>query len=663
MDVKQIKNILDDYLNKIRNAFPGYEERPEQYDMIRTILNGIYQKKHVLVEAGTGTGKSLAYILAALALMEASENKKKTIISTYTINLQEQLINKDFPVLNQILGLESNIALAKGRANYLCENRINNILVSLEGVFTSAEDALNFRDLLNEVLDGKDLIKNDKSEIETKIFSSVWTEVCSTNETCLDESCPYISSCGFKQARRELEDADFIISNHALFLTDLMLRGNAEEAEGGILPKYDYVIFDEAHHLESAATSTFSVVLNKSNLIQPAAWLRSILKRVMVRDAFSQAGYELSSITNLIQSYFSANDNFFKQFELKVEEDDIYKFSESDEFMNQVKQPLYDLDTAVEAAMDTINIDPICKVELKKIKQNITNLIESIEFVLDANDPAYTYWIEKSFEVNVYAAPLEIDEMMRSAIYSKEVPTVLTSATLAVPDMTFFANRLGIDNYRASIISSPFEYSKQAKLIVPTYAIEPNYKKETEYEKVLVRMIKEAFKEISGGMFVLFTSYKMLNSVYDEIIGEIDTEIYKQGDMSRNILLKEFASHGNAILLGTSSFWEGVDVVGDNLRCVLLAKLPFPVPNDPLVEARMQKISERGGNGFRDYMLPQAVLQFKQGFGRLIRTKSDTGIVIVADKRIISKSYGKMFVRSLPEILIESNIIDIKRSS
>ncbi len=660
MNVQTIKDNLDKYLIIIKDNFPNYEERPEQYEMIRSILNGIYLKKHVLVEAGTGTGKSLAYILATLALMEASESKQKTIISTYTINLQKQLLEKDFPQLQAILGIDVKVALAKGRRNYICQNRMINILNDLQGVFESAEQALNFRDLVEEVYDGKRVVIADKADIKTKIYSGVWDEICSSHETCLDEACPFIGDCVFKKDRRALDNAEFIISNHALFLTDLLLRGNTEEEEGGILPEYDYLIFDEAHHLENSATSAFSIEINKSVINKPILWLRSMLNRVMIRESFEEAGYSLSEMTSLVQSYFSQGEKFVSSLETFLEEKLTKKLNANNQLENYLEETILELVKALEIAKEVEVADQIAKIELNKIKLSLENILEEVNFVLSADDQEFTYWVEKSFEITAYAAPLEIDHILEDKIFSKNKSVIATSATLAVPQMTFFANRLGIKDFTAKVIDSSFDHKTQSKLIVPDYAIEPKYKQETNYEEILVRIIKEARNKISGGMFVLFTSYKMLGDVYALLEDDYKDEIFVQGTMPRNIILEEFANHGNAILLGTNSFWEGVDVVGDGLRCVIITKLPFPVPKDPLVEARMDKIKERGGNSFRDYMLPQAILQFKQGFGRLIRSKNDTGVVIVADKRVVTKSYGKMFIKALPNITVKFNIEDIK---
>lgn len=662
MNVRLVKENLENYMKMIREKFPNYETRQEQSEMIRTILNGIYLNKHILVEAGTGTGKSLAYILATLAIMESNKEKKKTIISTYTINLQKQLLEKDFPQLQEILNLDLKIALAKGRNNYLCKNRILNILSDLRGTFVSVEDTLNFQELLREVYNDGKIKVADRSDIETKVNNGVWEEIASSHETCLGEACPYIADCLFKKSRKELDTADYIISNHALFLTDLLLRGSTEEDEGGILPEYDYLVFDEAHHLENAATSAFSIELRKSQVAKPILWLRSILNRVMIRESFEEAGYSLQEVTALIQSFFSVNEEFFTKLEEILGKESTKKIYTNNGIENSFEGPVGELIKALEGAKNVETSDPTCKIELDKIRLSLEAMLEDIDFVLAASSQDFTYWLERSFEITAYAAPLEVSDILQEKIFSKKKAVVATSATLAVPDMSFFADRLGISNYMAKIIESSFDHSKQAKLVVPGYAIEPRYNQETNYEEVVVRIIKETRKKIHGGMFVLFTSYKMLNDVYELIKDDFFEELYLQGSMPRSRILEKFSDHGEAILLGTSSFWEGVDVTGDGLRSVIITKLPFPVPKDPLVEARMERIKEKGGNSFRDYMLPQAILQFKQGFGRLIRSKNDTGVVIVADKRILSKGYGQVFINSLPNIPVSSDIEDIKSS-
>ncbi|QOR34723.1 DEAD/DEAH box helicase [Clostridium sp. 'deep sea'] len=665
MHVKAVKQKLESYLNQIKSFFPNYEDRPQQYEMIRAILNGIYKKKHILIEAGTGTGKSLAYILALLSIIKANELKEKAIISTYTINLQQQLIEKDIPLLQKILDEDFKVAIAKGRSNYLCQNRVMNVLNSIAGLFSTAEEALNYRELLDEVYDGSGLRVGDRADLTTSVMPSVWNEVCSSRETCLEDSCPYEFKCQFKKARKELHKADIVIANHALFFVDLMLRGDTTQEEGGILPTYDYVVFDEAHHVEDAATSAFSITVDSKSVNQPAAWLQNMLKREVVRTALTECGYTLNHAAQLNQQYFAKSNELMQNIE-KLNGSSMSKRVsplQIKEVENSLNDTLTELIEITDKMSNNMAIDETTAAEIERLRLNFQGIADNIDFVLNAKGSDYVYWVESRNYPAAFAAPLNIAEMMNERIFTHETPIVCTSATLAVPDMNYFAYRMGVENYNSNIIYSPFNYEKQAKLIVPNDALEPDFNNINKYENYIANTVLEARNKIKGGIFVLFTSYKMLDSVHNLVASKLlvdNKTILKQGETSRSELIRKFKSDGDAILFGTSSFWEGVDVAGDSLRCVIITKLPFPVPDDPLAEARMDKIKATGGNPFGKYMLPQAVLHFKQGFGRLIRSKSDSGLVIVTDKRLVSKRYGSNFIKALPQISLDNEIKDIK---
>ncbi len=659
MDVAKIKDNLEWMWSSIKKSFENYEERIEQQEMVRSILNARYLGKHLLIEAGTGTGKSLAYIIAILAMRAAKPEGKAAIISTHTINLQTQLVEKDLPRILEIVGIDAKVVLAKGRGNYLCLNNIRNILNDLQGTFHSAEAALNFQELLNEVYTGTGLKVSDRSDIATKVMASVWAEVASSHESCLDETCPYIEQCLFKQSRKALEEADFIVCNHALLLADPVLRSRGEEEDFiGIFPPYDYLILDEAHNLESVATSAFSIVLDRDALQRPALAMRALWRRVVIREIWEEAGYSLAELSEIIMKYFAYSDRLLQQWQEALGEErntDLLAGSIERGHMEVIDEIL----NAINAAENSPSTEGANKVELRKLRNSWEELYCNITFINTASAPDYTFYLDQNIDVSAIAAPLDISPLLKEYFFSKDIPVVATSATLAVPDMEYFAKQLGIDDYIGKIIASPFDYSRQARLIVPDYAIEPQLEDE-KYDILLIQMLKEARERIPGGIFVLFTSYKMLNSVVSKLPTELLNESFIQGEAPREILLERFAEHGEGILLGTSSFWEGVDVMGDSLRTVIIARLPFSVPNDPLIAARMDRIKAQGGNSFRDYLLPQAVLRFKQGFGRLIRSKKDTGVIIVADKRIISKSYGKSFLRALPEIELTDKIENIE---
>lgn len=656
MDVVAIKSRLEAFFATLNDHFPNYERRDAQSEMISLILNGFYKKRHVLVEAGTGTGKSLAYLLAVLALLATNE-QKKIVISTHTINLQEQLLHKDIPLLQKLLrpfvGFQA--ALAKGRSNYLCKRRfldlINDIGHGLENVAQVQEFAA-IRPLL--YAEG-DFLIGDRADLPVNVSPELWSKFNATHDTCLERRCPLVRECFFRAAREVLQEADIVISNHALFFTDLAIRGSAENEEG-ILPPYDYVIFDEAHHVEDVACAALSLRIDGYYLKTLGGAFRSLLTKGTFKEHFVNEPELSQHVEGVMRVYFQNIEGFLQDIQTRSKGQTTLRIASANDL--QITNPFTDDLRAILSVCDQLALLDLSDDEealLEKAVSQWKRLRRDLDFVLSIEDEGYVYWIESTRQDTatsvLQAAPIEMAATLRETLFEHEVVAVLTSATLASPSLAFTSQRLGVDNYFSKVLNSPFDHQQNAAIYIPPGALEPNYQNNHAYENYLAKLIVETTSLVNGGSFVLFTAYQMLNNVYEQIAAELSwagLTVLKQGDMPRHELLKQYAEEKDAVLFATSSFWEGVDVVGDALRCVIITKLPFAVPDHPVTEARMEALQASGHNPFMSYQLPQAIIRLKQGYGRLIRSQDDRGIVVIADPRVHTKRYGRMFLEALP---------------
>lgn len=685
----------------LAKSIKNFEYREEQKSMALSVQRGINENKKIIVEAGTGTGKTLAYLIPAIKW--AIQNQKKIIIATNTINLQEQLLYKDIPIVRSIIDEKFSYALVKGRNNYLCKRLFNE--VSIKGNVDLDLFGSESKEQLEHILKwGNKTETGDKSELPFEVNGDVWELVQSTTELCIGKKCPHRKQCFYMRTRREKIDANVLIANHHLFFADLNVRANTDfDSEYLILPKYDMVIFDEAHNIESVARSYFSMEISKfsfnrlvnrifsksnkrkqkpalnrleesvdrANLENPGIYdltLENIKDSIQVLQIVAEEYFEElrkvfdngneNGVKKVLTSYEMKKSNFLESSREKKE-----KFQNLlKDFMNLLETFLNLLDGEKDKNPDIINF----KNHINIYKA----FIDSFLFINNLSEEEYIYWIDinaKRTNVVLTATPLNIAKKLNTSLFENINRLVFASATLTADrNFNYFKKSIGLleEECIEEIIDSPFNYDEQMKVYIPTN-IQDSDKLDLFYEDA-ANFILSILLKTQGKAFILFTSYTMLNQVYYSIKNELlenNFEIFLHGEKPRSQLIVEFKKAINPILFGTTSFWEGVDVQGDNLSNVIIVKLPFLVPTDPIVSAISKKIEEEGGNSFFDYQLPEALIKFKQGIGRLIRNKTDKGNIFILDNRMIKKNYGVSFINAIPtkklKILTKNEIIKL----
>ncbi|WP_373077560.1 ATP-dependent DNA helicase [Fusobacterium nucleatum] len=681
---------IKNYFSKdgiLAKEIKGFEYRQEQEEMAQYIQEAINEDKKIIVEAGTGTGKTLAYLIPAIKWAVA--NKKKVIIATNTINLQEQLLLKDIPLAKSIIKDEFSYVLVKGRNNYVCKRLFNELALGKNidiGTFS-----IEAREQIEYILKwGNKTKTGDKAELPFEVYPDVWELVQSTTELCLGKKCPYRKECFYMKTRMEKMEADILISNHHVFFADLNVRAETDfDSEYLILPRYDMVIFDEAHNIESVARSYFSVEVSKIsftrllNRIYQRKNKRKKEKSALIRvedtidekDLEDSQQYiyllntlkeEISILQNIGDEYFDEIRKIYEtnteapikkslnNFEMTKsrflenlrEKKDIFQTKLAD-FLNLMMSFNNVIDEEKDKNPEVINFNN----HLKMFKA----YIDSFKFINSFEDDNYIYWLDinsKRTNVVLTATPLNIAQKLGTVLFDNLDRLVFASATIVVNgSFDYFKKSLGLDEEDCIevIIKSPFDYNEQMSVYIPSDI------QDSENINAFVsdasRFILNILLKTNGKAFILFTSYTMLNQIYYSISKKLKDkgfEVFLHGDKPRSQLIKEFKEAENPILFGTTSFWEGVDVQGENLSNVIITKLPFLVPTNPVVSAISKKIEENGGNSFTDFQLPEAIIKFKQGVGRLIRKKTDSGNIFILDNRILKKRYGSLFINALP---------------
>jgi len=684
---ERVRHLLDlDYLaslvgkkGPLEKAISGYEYRPQQEAMVRKVAGAFNEEKYLLLEAGTGVGKSMAYLLPAV--LWSIKNKERVVVATNTINLQEQLWLKDIPVLAGVIDEQFRVSLAKGRQNYICLRRWFNALNSLH----QPDEAAFYARVLTWLALTK---TGDRAELNTAPGEGdYWLTICGDAESCLGIRCRYQRDCFVNKARKKVEEADLVITNHSLLFSDV-------RAENRVLPAYGPLIIDEAHHLEDSATIHLGRQISLSSLnrwlgvtgktlgklaeVTPPGdreqWGREIKSALEIRlEAVETARLFFHILGELAVKKTDAEDNEFKpgRSSLRLPDSDtgygmvMSKGEELIKLLRLLSGAVYKLSEFMEIWSISAEEWTEQARDLLQTAQSGSALTEDLLFILESADKDFVYWAEFEFwgrgllkNCNLLAAPINVGEMLYKRFYKNKSTLVFTSATLSV-NGTFdhFIERAGLEYLPADRLAlarfdSPFVYEQQALLcIIRDIPVQGAAAADLYLEK-LENVIAELVNITGGKTLVLFTSHKILRETYNRLKPKLESmDIYLLGhgiDGSRSKILEEFTSSGRAVLFGASSFWEGVDVPGEALTCVIMVKLPFWSPRVPVIEARLEDLARKNKDGFRAFSVPQAVIRFKQGFGRLIRRGSDRGCVVVLDARILDKRYGRQFLNSLP---------------
>jgi len=642
--VERVRGIFAEHglLAKARN----FEYRPEQQAMAAAVAQALEEERHLVVEAGTGVGKSLAYLIPATLF--AVEKKKKAIISTHTINLQEQLLNKDIPIVKKILPVEFEAALMKGRQNYLCPRRLQRAIQSANELFNTTEqgDLARLADWARTTMDGT------LSDLSLEPDPKVWTQVCSEAHICTAKTCGQNPRCFFQQARKRLLAADVVVINHTLLFMLLGSPEEQEEREEGYLFPNDFLIFDEAHTIEQTASRQIGIGISQYGLRATIQRLYNARSKkglfTVTRDA---AGVTLAaSLVDEADRFFSAIDeraNFKK-------DGREYRVREVDFVDDQITGRLAALQVRIGEVVRKTE-DELLKAELQELGRRIGEAREGIAIFLQQSAEEYVYWIERTGKtarnITLNAAPIDVAPVLRRMLFRDDCTSVMTSATLAVgrPDLAYFRRRIGADDAEPLQLGSPFDFQKQMKLFVVRKMPDP---RDAGYSAALAEWVARFVEDTEGRAFVLFTSYRSMQQLAVEMesfFAKKKMNLLVQGKGApRSLLLEQFKTTPRSVLFGTDSFWMGVDVPGAALSNVIITRLPFAVPDHPLTEAKLELIQARGGDAFTEYSLPEAILKFRQGVGRLIRTKSDNGIIVILDNRVVTKTYGRAFLKALP---------------
>lgn len=634
----------------IARAHPEYEYRPGQIEMAEAVLRAFEEKRHLIVEAGTGTGKTLAYLVPAIAA--ATGRGQRVIISTGTKNLQEQLMEKDIPFLQQVLPRKFTAAYMKGRTNYACLQRIRRAENApvLEGL-----DELDYFDEVRQW--ARESQTGDRAELtELPENLSFWRHIDARSEICLGQKCPDYDACFITRMRQRAMDADIVIVNHHLFFADLALR-NSEF--GQVLPDYSAVIFDEAHQIEDVAAEYFGAQVSSYQLED----LVRDLQQLPITSV--DVNKELTRIASRVIRF---GDNFWMGFRDGRGDEGRFpilpgtfarKMTSGEIEATPLGDAYLGLDGALERLETTLDALQDQPLEVENILRRIRQVRFDLQFIVAGDDKHFVYWMERRGRgLFLRASPIDVSGLLQDKLFERVETVVMTSATLAsAGNFNFIRERLGLDDQTDDLIApSSFDYANQAVLYLPKRMPDP---RSPQFADAAAAEAINILNATEGRAFVLSTSFAGMNALYERVAREVDFPCFLQGTASKAGLLEKFRVTPNAVLFATSSFWQGVDVRGEQLSCVIIDKLPFAVPSDPVVAARQRYIDDQGGTSFYEYSVPQAIISLKQGLGRLIRSTTDRGVLAILDPRLKTKAYGRLFLESLPPCRVTSNIEDL----
>ncbi|KUO50713.1 MAG: hypothetical protein APF76_15560 [Desulfitibacter sp. BRH_c19] len=661
MDI--ISNYFKEELLKHR---PDFEIREGQLAMGIEVEKYLASQDNYFIEAGTGVGKSLAYLIPAAHW--SIENSQTVVVATFSKALQNQLIEKDLPLVEELFKSIGplRVAMVKGRSNYICLRRYNNALNNTQETASSNQvkfwdDDIN--DLKKEQLSQinayveKDIGEKDYLECATDL---IWEDICSQRFNCLKYRCPWKKQCFVNTAREAQANAHILIVNHALFFADLALRTSGNP----LMPDYAKVIFDEAHHIEDVIAESFAIEINGFKIRNYSQMIVNPYSNFGQAIRLHESFYE--DVKKLRKALEEESNKFFNETGNLMMGANTFPYQSEHVKENGLREKISGLIKYLSAPEvgDILGLTYEAEGERENLVAAGNQLLADLEFLTSADSSEFVYWIEKdeSGFARIKSCPIEPASILEMELFS-DSKALFTSATLATEgSFAYMAERLGVNKYCYKICDSPFDFNKQCLLLIPRKGLNP---RSPDYNEYIVQCCKRILSQTMGRAFVLFTSYSALNYCYDKMHEWFEEEGLTPMAQGRGIspfrLLEQFKKVDNPVLFGTSSFWEGMDVPGEKLSCVIVTKLPFAVPSHPLEAARMKKIKSLGRNDFLEYSVPKAVIKFKQGFGRLIRTRSDKGIVVVLDTRIKLNTYGKFFLNSLPDVSISNYLSDISQ--
>lgn len=625
------------------------EERPQQLAMASAIADALQSGENLCIEAPTGIGKSFAYLVPLIYRSRLC--RRPSLISTETINLQQQLIEKDLPFLRQATGIDFRAALAKGRQNYVCRRRL--ALLSGEqrdALLPVPSLLLDTEKLLRNLENGMD---GERGSAGDSIDPAVWHLVCSESGNCAGPKCEFYRNCYYFKARRQWDEADIVVANHALFLTDLAIRGENGGTSGALLPDYGAVLIDEAHTLENNAAEYLGIRITQPGLV---GMLNRLFNPEKMRGLLMHPGNKMPELRMLAASARDEAYGFFAPYtELirRSQENALRLKNSPDDYPDRLTPALTTLGRKLDEVLEDME-DNGFRTELEGARERCRAAVDNLNVFTRRIMSDAVYYVEESGNsVNLYASPLNIPDLLNSILFNGNCPVMLCSATLTVRNsFDYFISRTGFSGGKLIRLDSPFS-PDQARVIIPRNLLDPS---DENYLASLTSHIREHVALTSGKAFVLFTSYQALRYCADMLQDEFNDNnwrlLVQGGELSRNRMLEEFRNDINSVLFGTDSFWTGVDVPGESLSNVILTRLPFASPGHPLIAARLERITASGKSSFAHYSLPEAVLKFRQGVGRLIRSRSDTGYIVILDPRVISKGYGRAFLDSIPYKII-----------
>jgi ATP-dependent DNA helicase DinG len=633
-------------LSKAKN----FEFRLQQQEMAVAVAHALEEERHLVVEAGTGVGKSLAYL--APAILWAIEEHKKAIVSTHTINLQEQLLYKDIPILKKILPIEFDVALMKGRQNYLCPRRLERAVQQANELFTGPEqnEVKRLAEWACTTRDGS------LSDLSVEPDPKVWVQVCSEPHICTKKTCGRDMRCFYHNARKRFEAADLVVINHTLLFVLLDDPDEMAERESGFMFPNDFLILDEAHTVENVASRQIGIRISQYGLRSTIQRLYNARTRkglfTVTRDA---EGVRLAAeLVDDAEKFFAAVESrcdFKKGREFRVHEADLVR--------DTITGRLTTLHARIAEVVKRTD-DEFLKAELQEYSRRIHEARTGIAAFLEQNRREHVYWVERTGKtaqfLTLNAAPVDIAPVLRQMIFRDNCSCIMTSATLSVgrKDLAYFRQRVGAEEAEPALLGGPFDFQKQMKMFIVRKMPDP---RDAQYVEALEHWVAHFVEKTEGRAFVLFTNYWGMQQVAErmkEFFSQKKFNLLVQGGGApRGKLLDQFKSTPRSILFGTDSFWMGVDVPGEALSNVIITRLPFAVPDHPLIEAKLELIEERGGDPFTEYSLPEAILKLRQGVGRLIRTRSDRGIIVILDNRIVTRPYGRAFLQALPKCPVE----------